>query len=178
LIYSQKTRLFQVGDPVQKATVPHQQAQFNELLDAIDGVNFPRFSIVANSLTILRLYSTYSAHGKTGNESVIDEIFPNPQLEGYNSTLQCDKFQPTIAISISYGIQETDLTAYVCIGIPVTRNDIKSTLVEHLDISANILSPRYFKHHTIPCPFGANGGICNRRDRRQWCEYYHFRAVS
>lgn len=70
-----------------------QNGIFNTFLDALDGS-----------------YCTYSAFGESGNDPVLDPIYPDPN--GYQGPLQCGVYTPTNVITISYGEFEGDLPTY------------------------------------------------------------------
>ena len=95
LIYPQKTKLYQTDD-LFYATNPNSTSLggFNTFLDALDGS-----------------YCTYSAFGETGDDPVLDPVYPDPNPGGYKGPLQCGVYKPTNVISVSYGGQEYDLPA-------------------------------------------------------------------
>lgn len=96
IIYPQNTTLYEVDDPYYTVSGrSNRTGIFNTFLDAIDGS-----------------YCTYSAYGETGNDPVLDPIYPNPHKYGYKGDLMCGVYKPTNVISISYGEQEQDLPAY------------------------------------------------------------------
>ncbi|EMD00234.1 hypothetical protein BAUCODRAFT_119783 [Baudoinia panamericana UAMH 10762] len=99
VIYPQTTTLFQTDDTYYGLQLdPNVTGIFNTFLDAIDGS-----------------YCTYSAYGETGDDPILDPVYPDPNLpppNGYQGQRQCGVYAPTNVISISYGEQEEDLPAY------------------------------------------------------------------
>ncbi|OPB46007.1 protease s8 tripeptidyl peptidase [Trichoderma guizhouense] len=92
IIYPQTTTLFQTDDAfyAQQFT-----GVFNTFFDALDGS-----------------YCTYSAFGETGNDPTLDPVYPDTTHKGgYTGKLMCGVYKPTNVISISYGVQESDLPA-------------------------------------------------------------------
>lgn len=91
IIYPQTTTLFQTDDAfyAQQFT-----GVFNTFFDALDGS-----------------YCTYSAFGETGNDPTLDPVYPDTHSGGYKGPLMCGVYKPTNVISISYGVQESDLPA-------------------------------------------------------------------
>lgn len=96
IIYPQTATLYQTDD-LFYSTSPNNTAHgiFNTFFDAIDGS-----------------YCTYSAYGETGNDPVLDPVYPDPNPGGFKGQLECGLYKPTNVISISYGEQEQDLPAY------------------------------------------------------------------
>ena len=76
--------------------ITHGSGFENTFLDALDGS-----------------YCNYTAFNQTGNDPVLDPIYPNPSdVSGaYKGQLMCGKYIPTPVITISYGVQEADLPA-------------------------------------------------------------------
>ncbi|KAM0318569.1 hypothetical protein ACHAO8_001660 [Botrytis cinerea] len=94
LVYPQKLVLYQTDDINYAAENPTVGA-FNTFLDAIDGS-----------------YCTYSAYGETGNDPVLDPIYPDSAEDGYKGKLMCGVYKPTNVVSTSYGEAEIDLPEY------------------------------------------------------------------
>lgn len=82
IIYPQGTELYQSHDNFDGY---QQLGIFNQWLDAIDGS-----------------YCTYSSHGQTGDDPVVDGTTPNEM---------CGTFKPTNVISVSYGLAEASWPA-------------------------------------------------------------------
>ena len=57
-------------------------------------------------------YCTYSAYGETGDDPVLDPIYPDSAADGYKGKLMCGVYKPTNVISTSYGEAEIDLPEY------------------------------------------------------------------
>ncbi|KAL7928922.1 subtilisin-like protein [Trichoderma chlorosporum] len=96
IIYPQTTTLFQTDDTFYASDGnPTVAGIFNTFFDALDGS-----------------YCTYSAFGETGNDPKLDPVYPDPHRGGYKGKLMCGVYKPTNVISISYGVQESDLPAY------------------------------------------------------------------
>ncbi|MCJ1312513.1 hypothetical protein MMC25_006187 [Agyrium rufum] len=93
IVFPQTITLYQTDDKFYSNGPSNATGIFNTFLDALDGS-----------------YCTYSAFGETGNDPVLDPIYPDPN--GYMGPLQCGVYKPTPVISISYGEQEQDLPAY------------------------------------------------------------------
>ncbi|KAF7959745.1 hypothetical protein EAE96_001354 [Botrytis aclada] len=94
LVYPQKLVLYQTDD-INYATENPTVGAFNVFLDAIDGS-----------------YCTYSAYGETGNDPVLDPIYPDSADDGYKGKLMCGVYKPTNVVSTSYGEAEIDLPEY------------------------------------------------------------------
>ncbi|KAF7909907.1 uncharacterized protein EAF01_003625 [Botrytis porri] len=94
LVYPQKLVLYQTDDINYSNENPTIGA-FNVFLDAIDGS-----------------YCTYSAYGETGNDPVLDPIYPDSAADGYKGKLMCGVYKPTNVVSTSYGEAEIDLPEY------------------------------------------------------------------
>ncbi|EHK20964.1 uncharacterized protein TRIVIDRAFT_192452 [Trichoderma virens Gv29-8] len=96
IIYPQTTTLYQTDDAFYaNGGGPTTNGVFNTFFDAIDGS-----------------YCTYSAFGETGNDPKFDPVYPDPNPGGYKGPLMCGVYKPTNVISISYGLQESDVPAY------------------------------------------------------------------
>ncbi|KAF7935516.1 hypothetical protein BELL_1052g00020 [Botrytis elliptica] len=94
LLYPQKLVLYQTDD-INYSNENPTVGVFNVFLDAIDGS-----------------YCTYSAYGETGNDPVLDPIYPDSAVDGYKGKLMCGVYKPTNVISTSYGEAEIDLPEY------------------------------------------------------------------
>ncbi|KAG4026987.1 hypothetical protein MFRU_034g00470 [Monilinia fructicola] len=94
LVHPQKLVLYQTDD-FNYSMENTLKGAFNTFLDAIDGS-----------------YCTYSAYGETGNDPVLDPVYPNPAENGYKGELMCGVYKPTNVVSISYGQAEIDLPEY------------------------------------------------------------------
>lgn len=96
LIYPQTVTLYQTDDSFYAdGGSANATGIFNTFLDALDGS-----------------YCNYTAFGETGNDPVLDPVYPDPNPGGYKGALQCGVYTPAKVISISYGEQEQDLPAY------------------------------------------------------------------
>ncbi|KAH6604060.1 protease s8 tripeptidyl peptidase [Trichoderma cornu-damae] len=96
IIYPQTTTLYQTDDTFYATSNASTAGGiFNTFFDAIDGS-----------------YCTYSAFGETGNDANLDPKYPDPNPGGYKGPLMCGVYKPTNVITISYGVQESDLPAY------------------------------------------------------------------
>ncbi|KAH8897175.1 putative alkaline serine protease AorO [Thozetella sp. PMI_491] len=94
IIWPQNSVLFQTDDYVySEQTSPFFQGLFNNFLDAIDGS-----------------YCTYSYMGETGNDPKYDPTYPDSKPGGYTGELMCGVYESTNVISISYGINEYDIS--------------------------------------------------------------------
>ncbi|TGO60885.1 hypothetical protein BOTNAR_0138g00120 [Botryotinia narcissicola] len=94
LLYPQKLVLYQTDD-INYSTENPTVGAFNVFLDAIDGS-----------------YCTYSAYGETGNDPVLDPIYPDSAADGFKGKLMCGVYKPTNVVSTSYGEAEIDLPEY------------------------------------------------------------------
>lgn len=92
IIWPQNSVLFQTDDANYEANYTYE-GFLNNLLDAIDGS-----------------YCTFSDYGITGNTAA-DPPYPDPAANGYKGKLQCGVYEPTHVISISYGGDESGLSA-------------------------------------------------------------------
>ncbi|MCJ1400937.1 hypothetical protein MMC11_004148 [Xylographa trunciseda] len=104
LVYPQTLTKFQTDDPYYATYwASESRGLFNDFLDGIDGS-----------------YCTYSAFGETGNDPILDPIYPDNHsicpmclpTNDYAGQLQCGVYKPTNVISISYGSSEYNYPAY------------------------------------------------------------------
>ncbi|MCJ1386575.1 hypothetical protein MMC17_009701 [Xylographa soralifera] len=104
LVYPQTLTIFQTDDPYYSEYWANEyRGLFNDFLDGIDGS-----------------YCVYSAFGETGNDPIIDPIYPDNHsicpycgtTNDYTGPLQCGVYKPTNVISISYGSSENNYPAY------------------------------------------------------------------
>ncbi|KAI1325715.1 putative alkaline serine protease AorO [Xylariaceae sp. FL0255] len=91
IVYPQQEILFQTDDIFYALGIEGGGGFFNTFLDAIDGS-----------------YCNSTAFGETG-DSIIDPVYPDPIILGYQGQRQCGVYKPTNVISVSYGEQEDDL---------------------------------------------------------------------
>lgn len=77
IIYPQRTTLYQTDDLNYSNGNESTGGIFNTFLDAIDGS-----------------YCTYSAYGETGNDAVLDPVYPDPEADGYQGQLMCGVYKP------------------------------------------------------------------------------------
>jgi tripeptidyl-peptidase-1 len=90
IVYPIEVVLYQVDDPPYADGELSASGFGNTFLDALDGS-----------------YCTYTAFGETGNDPVLDPIYPDPSnyTGAYKGSLMCGTYQPTPVITISYGEQ-------------------------------------------------------------------------
>lgn len=83
IIWPQGIKLFDSDDARVQAWYNNTWTYgFNTFLDAIDGS-----------------YCFYSAYNETGDMPGLDPKYPDPSPNGYNGTLQCGVFEPTVSLT-------------------------------------------------------------------------------